>query len=550
MKAANSRRHCCARTAPLFLFSILLTVSCGGDGPPTESLADRGQEHAQIAWFEGDVEGAFALARSEGKPLFLYWGAEWCPPCHYLKKKIFVRPEFVARMRNFVPVYLDGDTARAQILGEKLQVMGYPTVIIFDPTGREVMRMPSTVPVEQYETVLDSAIASMRPVKEILSDVLASGPASASPSDLNLLAFYSWGQDSQVELPLAERVAAFERLYSEIPDELAIERSRFLGLYLMSLAEQKRRDESPASALAPEQRSALQTEIETVLADARQRNVNLLWILYYAEDIVNLLHPEDTAARSLLLTTWAEAADLLERDASLSVDDRLNATRLELEMARLRTTDPETYSVSVELQQHARAQAAWAMETVKDESELQSVVNTLAYLLEDADLGAEAEAMLLAKMNDTVAPYYFMSWIAGMREDAGDHEAALEWHRRAYDSAQGRYSRFRWGSTYLRRLMTLAPENAERIEADSLEVLTELLTHEDAFAGGNHSRLSALERGYASWNGDGRHDDVLTRLRDFVHAACDRYSATGVDSQQLRCRSFLVPADEGSEAAL
>ena len=34
-----------------------------------------------IAWFPGDVDAAFSRALAEHKPLFLYWGASWCPPC-------------------------------------------------------------------------------------------------------------------------------------------------------------------------------------------------------------------------------------------------------------------------------------------------------------------------------------------------------------------------------------------------------------------------------------------------------------------------------------
>ena len=42
------------------------------------------------------------------KPVFLYWGAEWCPPCHDLKAHVFSRSDFQQKLRQFVPVYLDG----------------------------------------------------------------------------------------------------------------------------------------------------------------------------------------------------------------------------------------------------------------------------------------------------------------------------------------------------------------------------------------------------------------------------------------------------------
>src|SRR5690606_35878419 len=34
---------------------------------------------AGIGWIDGDIDAAFSAARSNGKPILLYWGAEWCP---------------------------------------------------------------------------------------------------------------------------------------------------------------------------------------------------------------------------------------------------------------------------------------------------------------------------------------------------------------------------------------------------------------------------------------------------------------------------------------
>jgi thioredoxin-related protein len=56
-----------------------------------------------------------------------------------------MRPEFIERSKLFVPVYLDGDTVNAQAYAEKFGVRGYPTMIVFDPAGVELTRIPGGI---------------------------------------------------------------------------------------------------------------------------------------------------------------------------------------------------------------------------------------------------------------------------------------------------------------------------------------------------------------------------------------------------------------------
>jgi len=75
--------------------------------------------------------------------------------------------------------------------------------------------------------------------------------------------------------------------------------------------------------------------------------------------------------------------------------------------------------------------------------------------------------------------------------------------------------------------------------------LTELMANQDALALGNGDRMGTLSDAILKWNADGRHDAVVTKLRDLVAAGCAALDATGDDSQQGRCQRFLVPeADE------
>ena len=125
------------------LLAALLVSGCSRKQPEPEpttapAAATTGAEAPGAAhlppgidWFAGDVDAAFAAAKAANKPMFLYWGAEWCPPCAQIKSTIFNKREFQERSRLFVPVYLDGDTPSAQRYGERFGIVGYPTMILF-----------------------------------------------------------------------------------------------------------------------------------------------------------------------------------------------------------------------------------------------------------------------------------------------------------------------------------------------------------------------------------------------------------------------------------
>jgi len=526
---------------------ILFGAACGTHDADHGHSHDADGQHHEVAWYDGDAEQAFVAAKQEGKPLFLYWGAEWCPPCHELKAKIFKHPKFADKIVEFVPVYLDGDTEGAQILGERFDVQGYPTVIIFSADGQEVMRMPTDVDIDQYLALLDTALGKMLPMDEVLAAVLQSGPANADPAHLNLLAFYSWGQDRKINLEDDEKVATFRTLYEQTPDSLAAEKSRFLAQYVYEATSAERRAEEGAEpVLTVEEVAAARAAVLALLADSELRAANVAFVNYYGPRTVGFFHDEPSPEREELIAAWLAAAEAIEQNEQLAVDERLSAAMPRIWMARIDEEDDAPIELSPELLDHVRERVTWAAETVTDEGELQAVMSTMAYMLEESGLEAEAESLLAEKMNDTHAPYYFMSWIASIKEEA-DPQEAITWYRKAYDSSRGRYTRFRWGSSYLRQVMDLAPGDVQTIEADSLEILAELLKNDDAFAGGNYSRLNQLASAYESWNEDGSHDAQLAKFRQLVHAECGRFPADGEDSQGSRCASFLNPDDETAE---
>jgi protein disulfide-isomerase len=524
------------------ILTVALLGMCLEPPPATAGVGEA------IPWFVGEADAAFARARSESKPLFLYWGAVWCPPCNYVKTTLFRDPGFISALNGFVPLWVDGDAESAQSLGERLGVEGYPTMIVFSPSGQELIRLPSDLAPRNAAAVLELSRVARRPARQVVEAVAQGGVGSVGEAELTLLAFHSWDQDPGLGLSDPQRLAVAWSLFEATPVSLAVERSRFLTLWLSEWIDQSSQpsaDEPRVELPSPNRLGVVREELTRLLADPDQRQANRSFIARSSREALGLISPEPTSEREALVSAWLAAARALEADESLPIVDRLEALRPQIELSQPLAEgqpaedDKPSPSLPPDLLRHLRERIAWAGQAVDDRSELQVVMDTMASLLELLGLPGEAEALLASRLDDAAAPYYFVSWLAGLRADGQKPDEALAFYRQAYDRAQGRYTRFRWGSTYLRQQMALAPQQAEGIEVSSREVLGELLTWDDAFAGSNWARLTSLEEAYRRWVEAGGSREVVARLRALVRASCDRYPAEGDDSQRARCLGFL-----------
>ncbi len=238
-----------------------------------------------------------------------------------------------------------------------------------------------------------------------------------------------------------------------------------------------------------------------------------------------------------------------EGDESLAHEQRVGAFYPAIELYRLDNPaeGDETVYPPDELKARIKATVAAFDAEVTDKEVRQSLFSDLSWILQEAGLNTEAEAMLKAGMDQTAAPYYFMTDMADIAEKAERKDEAIEWYKQAYETtdadAEGGMTRFRWGYSYLRALLRLMPEDAATIEAEAKRVLGELLTHDDAFALGNKDRLNSLSTALLKWNEDGANDATIQALREFVAAECAKYPAEGEDSQQARCQAFLAPPE-------
>ncbi len=493
-----------------------------------------------IEWFGGDVDAAFAAAKAANKPVFLYWGAEWCPPCAQIKTTIFSKREFQERSRLFVPVYLDGDTPSAQKDGERFGVVGYPTMILFKPDGTEITRLPGGVDVARYARILDVALADARPVSEILAAARSGGTVTAN--DWRLLAYYSWGTDNGHVLPTDQELATFRALARRCPAELPAECARFFFDYLAAAAAAA---ESGKPALDGLERADARGKLLALLSSPAVQAANVDNLLYGARDAIGVLSSDGTPERTQLTRAWRDALSQLGSAAQpLSASEELLRVRARVLLARLDAPDAP---LSPALLDEARQAVAHVDAVTPAGYPRQAAINAAANLYWEAGLEAEANTLLTAELEKSSSPYYFMLDLADLARKAGRKQEAVDWLARAYAGAKGPATRFQWGYNYLVGMLEMTPEDVQGIERAGLSVLGELDGSPDAFYQRTRMRLEQLDTKLLEWGQTGAAAKVIDTLRARTSEICRKLPEK--DAGRTNCEKFLTAQARPTQAA-
>jgi thiol-disulfide isomerase/thioredoxin/tetratricopeptide (TPR) repeat protein len=533
-----------------FLFALAGCDRRDKDEPPpppqpqstAATVAPGAESHLPhgIDWFKGDVDAAFAAASVADKPVFLYWGAEWCPPCAQIKTTIFARREFQDRSKLFVPVYLDGDTPSAQKHGERFGVVGYPTMILFKPDGTEITRLPGGVDIARYAKILDVALADARPVSTILEAARKGEPVTSN--DWRLLAYYSWGTDNGRVLPPDQQLSTFRALTARCPAELPGECARFLFGYLAAAAAASEPGKPALDGLA---RADARRRVLAALPLPSVRQANVDNLLYGPRTVIGLLSDDDSPERRQLLREWNDALGTLgDAGTPLSTAEQLLRVRARVMLAKLDAPDAP---LPPALLDEARQAVAKADAATPAGPPRQAAINAAANLYWEAGLEAEANKLLTAELDKSQSPYYFMLDLADLAEKAGRKQEAVAWLERAYAGAQGPATRFQWGYNYLVGLLEMTPEDTAGIERAGLSVLGELDGSPDAFYQRTRIRLEQLDERLREWGQSGEAAKVIATLRVRTSEICRKLPPD--DAGRARCEKFLNPAAKASRSA-
>ncbi len=131
-----------SRAVPVALLAA--TVFCSS-APPEEQAPAVEADLPSITWQTFD-SGLLEQAQQEGRPVIVYFHADWCVPCIELDRYTFSDPSVVESAESFIRTKVDWTEYAsvdaqmepgAALLKEQYTVYALPTIIFLDAEGNE-----------------------------------------------------------------------------------------------------------------------------------------------------------------------------------------------------------------------------------------------------------------------------------------------------------------------------------------------------------------------------------------------------------------------------
>jgi thiol-disulfide isomerase/thioredoxin len=534
MNRFTSKSISLACTAALSLNAWATTVAAPAVAAAVPTHAARAPS-ANLPWHvvqsEAQLDAVLFKAKTDGRPVFLYWGAVWCPPCNHVKATLFSRSDFAEVAKGFEAVFVDGDRPGAQKISSRFKVRGYPSMLVFNAQGEEINRLPGEADPERYLQALSNSMASAVSIPDLVAQVV-DGPKHAvlQPKQWQALANYAWDVDegqSSAKLKAGNTSAArilailFER--AQVSADVSVAIQDRLALKAMALGA----DAKPGFSAT--QRDALRNQASAALLSA-PRTAALRDMLAYqpwglvdeacvgkqeincARNVKDSLDAQFLATQNTAPTVAADALDAI-------IELNLGTAKHPLGLLDGKAKSEFIAQASTRLQDLAQVS--------KDRYVRQALVPSLATSLTKLGDVAASNALLEAELSTSVAPYYHMLVLASNAKKQGDKAKAVQWYQRAWQTSTGPATRVQWGTSYLTNLMDLAPDDQKRIERDAKTLLSEAIASNDALNGRNFRSLERVAAKMRTWaQSSAQHLTTAQALQTQWQDSCARVPST------------------------
>jgi len=147
--------------------SLLLGCEVGVESPPSPAPISAARQapaasgrlaRGNLRFVEGYANG-YQQAAIQGKPMLLFFTAEWCHFCHQMADEAFTNPQVVSLSERFVCVLIDVD-AEPGVCGQ-FQVSRYPTIQFVSARGVALERIVGKRPGHQLMMAMQAALQSV-----------------------------------------------------------------------------------------------------------------------------------------------------------------------------------------------------------------------------------------------------------------------------------------------------------------------------------------------------------------------------------------------------
>ena len=143
----------------VFSLIVLLTTAVpatAGDG--------RVKRKNSAIRFVSNLDQALELAGTESKPVYLAFGAAWCPVCREMESKTLLEPPMQTLAGDFVWVKIDID--RNVTLAREWGVEATPTIFLLDSSGNARLRIVGGTGSEELASMLQELLDDLDTVAE------------------------------------------------------------------------------------------------------------------------------------------------------------------------------------------------------------------------------------------------------------------------------------------------------------------------------------------------------------------------------------------------
>lgn len=136
----------------------------------------------QLFWFEDLTWNQIVdRATRENRPIFVDFYATWCAPCKMLDDSVYVVPEVMNELRDFVTFRVDVDDPEYADLKDAFHIFNMPTLVLCHPDGSEIDRFLGYRPAPEFLQI----VRDYRAGRNTLADVEAR--LAEHPDDVQLL---------------------------------------------------------------------------------------------------------------------------------------------------------------------------------------------------------------------------------------------------------------------------------------------------------------------------------------------------------------------------